>query len=158
MFVLGLPASVVEMQLGVHLTQSSSMTYTMKPKVSRGAGSHRRANVEKRVVSIKHHSYFAWWWSNDGNLQVVSLASQGSAVCLLSLECSIYRLAYYMLILVTQFAVSNCWELKGVKWNYIEKENSLRQFCICIGDAKSQVLQDSTRLVFIVALVEIVVV
>ena len=42
--------------------------------------------------------------------------------------------------------------------NYIEEKNSLRQFCICIGDAKSRVLQDSTRAVFIVGSVEIVVV
>ena len=42
--------------------------------------------------------------------------------------------------------------------NYIEEENSLRQFCICIGDVKSQILQDSARAVFIVGSVEIVVV
>ena len=42
--------------------------------------------------------------------------------------------------------------------NYIEEENSLREFCICIGDAKPQVLQDSTRAVFIVGSMEIVVV
>ena len=74
-------------------------------RVSRGAGSHRRANVEKRVASIKHSLLFHMIAKHDGNLQVVSLTSQGSAVCLPSLECSLYHLACSMFILVTQCTV-----------------------------------------------------
>ena len=46
----------------------------------------------------------------------------------------------------------------GGEMSGIDEENSLRQFCIYTGDAKSRVLQCSTRAVFIVGSVEIVVV
>ena len=54
MFVLGLPASVVEMQLGDSFGTKQFNGLHNEARVSRGVGSHKRANEEERVVSMRH--------------------------------------------------------------------------------------------------------
>ena len=103
----GMLASVMEIQLGIHLMQSISMAYTMKPESQEELEVVGEQMWRKGWCLNNTRSYFACWQSNHGNLQVVSLTSQGRAVYLPSLECSIYHLACSMFILVAQCIVSD---------------------------------------------------
>ena len=51
-------AFVVEMRLGIHLTHGSSIGLHDDNRISRGARSRKRANMEKRVVAMKHSLLF----------------------------------------------------------------------------------------------------
>ena len=78
MFVRGVPTSVVEMQLGMHLTQSSSSGLHYEAKISRRAGRRKRANVEKRVVSRRHSLRFCMMVMQLWKLVGIILAAPGA--------------------------------------------------------------------------------
>ena len=77
MSMLGVPASVVEMQLGIHPMQSSSNGLHYEGKISREAGRRKRANVEKRVVSIRHSLRFGMMAMQLWKLVGIILATLG---------------------------------------------------------------------------------
>ena len=64
----GMLASVVEMQLGNSSNAKQFNGLHNEARVSRGAGSRRRANVEKRVVFAKHSLLFRMMAKQRWNL------------------------------------------------------------------------------------------
>ena len=54
MSVLGLATSMVEMQMGDSSNAKQFNGRHNEARVSRGVGSHKRANEEERVVSMRH--------------------------------------------------------------------------------------------------------
>ena len=104
--------------------------------------------MEERVVSMRHllllHIMAMQLWKLEG----IILAIQGNVMYLPSLECIICCLACSMLRPATQYIVSDCKEVRG-QMNYVVEENSLSHLCIYMVDAKSRVVECSTRAVCI---------